>query len=80
MKKAFSLCMALMIAMLGCEDEPNRFNISAPYEINYYADTISGNMILTTVCNSLDNTCLSASTISLGKVDTTGLKKENWKK
>lgn len=61
MKKTFLVCMALMmIAMLGCENEPNRYNMSAPYEINYYADTISGYLILTTVCDYHDNTCLSA--------------------
>ena len=76
MKKIILVCMALMmIAMLGCENEPNRYNMSAPYEINYYADTISGYLILTTVCNYHDNTCLSASSISLGKVDTTEFKK-----
>lgn len=76
MKKIILVCMALMmIAMLGCENEPNRYNMSASYEINYYADTISGYLILTTVCNYHDNTCLSASSISLGKVDTTEFKK-----
>ena len=36
MKKTFLVCMALMmIAMLSCENEPNRYNMSAPYEINY---------------------------------------------
>lgn len=72
MKKTFLVCMALMmIAILGCENEPNRYNMSAPYEINYFADTISGYLILTTVCNNPDNTCLSAGSISLGRVDTT---------
>ena len=57
MKKTFLVCMALMmIAMLSCENEPNRYNMSASYEINYYADTISGYLILTTVCNNPDNT------------------------
>jgi hypothetical protein len=71
MKKTLFACMAsMMIVILGCENEPSRCNTSAPYEINFYADTISGYLILTTVCNNPDNTCLSASSISLGKVDT----------
>lgn len=76
MKQFFRMCIVsmVMMAMLGCENESNKYGMSAPYEINYYADTISGYLILTTVCNYPDNTCLSANSISLGKVETTELK------
>ncbi len=75
MKKTFCVCMALMMtAMLGCENEPNLYNMSAPYVINHYIDTISGQLILTTVCNSNDNKELSVSTLSLGKVDAIEIK------
>lgn len=47
MKKTLFACMAsMMIVILGCENEPSRYNTSAPYEINFYADTISGYLIL----------------------------------
>ena len=76
MKKLYLACMILvMMTMLGCENETNRNNMSTPYEINFYVDTISGYLILTTVCNYPDNTCLSANSISLGKIDTTEFKK-----
>ena len=65
----------VMMTMLGCENETNRNNMSTPYEINFYVDTISGHLILTTVCRYSDNTCLSANSISLGKIDTTEFKK-----
>jgi hypothetical protein len=72
MKKLFVVFTALMmIAMLGCKDESAKNGMSAPYEISHYVDTISGQLILTTVCNSNDNGELSVSTLSLGKVDST---------
>lgn len=41
MKKTFCVCMALMMtAMLGCENEPNLYNMSAPYVINHYRDVL----------------------------------------
>jgi hypothetical protein len=74
MKKMFFVCIAfMMMVIMGCENEPNRYNMSAPYEISHYVDTICGSLILTTVCNNPDNTCLSVSSLSLGKVDTTEL-------
>jgi hypothetical protein len=74
MKKTLFACMAsMMMVILGCENEPNRYNISSPYDINFYVDTISGHLILTTVCRYSDNTCLSANSISLGKIDSTEL-------
>lgn len=36
---------------------------NAPYDINYYSDTINGHIILTTVCNDKNN--ISVSTIEL---------------
>ena len=75
MKKMFLVCMASMLmAMLGCEDKPNKGEKTGPYEINFYADTMFGHLIITTVCNYPDKSCLSASSISLGKVDTTSSK------
>lgn len=72
MKKIFVVFMAIMmIAIMGCENESAKYSMSAPYEINHYIDTISGQLILTTVCNSNDNGELSVSTLSLGKVDST---------
>ena len=70
MKKMFVVFMALMmIAIVGCNDESVKYGMSAPYEINHYIDTISGQLILTTVCSSNDNRELSVSTLSLGMVD-----------
>lgn len=72
MKKMFVVFMALMmIAIMGCKDESVKYGMSSTYEINHYADTIAGYLIITTVCNSNDNKELSVSTISLGKVDST---------
>ncbi len=72
MKKIFVVFMAIMMfAILGCKNESAKYGMSAPYEINHYIDTISGQLILTTVCNSNDNRELSVSTLSLGKVDST---------
>jgi hypothetical protein len=74
MKKFFVVFMAIMmIAIMGCKDESAIYGngTSAPYEISHYIDTISGQLILTTVCNSNDNGELSVSTLSLGKVDST---------
>ena len=48
--------------------------MSAPYVIDHYIDTISGQLILTTVCNSNDNKELSVSTLLLGKVDAIEIK------
>ncbi len=74
MKKMIFACIAsMMIFIMACENESNRYNMSAPYEISHYVDTICGSLILTTVCNNPDNTCLSVSSLSLGKVDTTEL-------
>lgn len=71
MRKAFIVCLVLgMMTMLGCKKETNMYGLSASYDINYYVDTISGHLILTTVCNYTDNTGLSTCTISLGMVDT----------
>lgn len=76
MKKFFVVFMAIMmIAIMGCKDESAKYGTSAPYEISHYIDTISGQLILTTVCNSNDNGELSVSTLLLGKVDST-----NWSK
>ena len=72
MKKLFVVFTTLMmIALFGCKDESAKNGMSAPYEISHYIDTISGQLILTTVCNSNDNGELSVSTLSLGKVDST---------
>lgn len=69
MKKMLLVCMAfMMIAILGCKNEPTRNEKSAPYEVNYYVDTISGCVILTTVCHNHDNTSLSSNSIMLGKL------------
>lgn len=71
MKKMFCACVAsMMIIIMACENESNRYKMSAPYEISHYVDTICGSLILTTVCNNQDNTCLSVSSLSLGEVDT----------
>ena len=75
MKKLFIVFMALMmLSILGCKDESVHYGMSAPYEINHYADTIAGYLILTTVCNSNDNKELSVSTLSLGKIDAIEIK------
>lgn len=72
MKKILVVFMALFVlVLLGCKDESTKYGMSAPYEISHYIDTISGQLILTTVCNSKDNGELSVSTLSLGKVDST---------
>lgn len=74
MKKVFCACMVFMIiAILVGSIKLNKSNMLVPYEISHYVDTIYGSLILTTVCNNPDNTCLSVSSISLGKVDTTEL-------
>ena len=76
MKKLLLVCMAfMMIAILGCKNEPIKNKLSDPYEVNYYVDTISGYVILTTVCHNHDNTSLSANSIILGEVDKTDFKK-----
>lgn len=67
----FVFMAIMMIAIMGCKDELGKNDMSAPYEISHYIDTISGQLILTTVCNSNDNGELSVSTLSLGKVDST---------
>jgi len=81
MKNTFLVCFVLcMITFLGCKEDPYMYGMSAPYNVNFYIDTIADHVILTTVCNNSDNTCLSTNSISLGKVDTTELKSKLWKK
>lgn len=79
MKIIFVVFMTIMmIAIMGCKDESAIYygnDTSAPYEISHYIDTISGQLILTTVCNSNDNGKLSVSTLSLGQVDSTKIRK-----
>lgn len=81
MKKSLFVFMALMVmAILGCENESSRYSASTPYELSFYIDTISDHLILTTVCSYLDNSCLSTSSLSLGKIDSTEKTNDIWKK
>lgn len=72
MKNTFLVCMALMImTILGCSNDSIRYSTSNSYDVNFYIDTIADHVILTTVCSYPDNSCLSTSSLSLGKIDTT---------
>ena len=56
----------------GSERENNSENTASNYtnsnyDINYYLDTICGNVIITTVCDNKSN--LSVSSLLIGKVD-----------
>lgn len=79
MKKIFVVFIPLMIlAIMGFKDESAIYygnDTSAPYEISHYIYTISGQLILTTVCYSDDNSRLSVSTLSLGQVNSTEFRK-----
>lgn len=79
MKKIIVVFMTIMmIAIMGCKDESAIYygnDTSAPYEISHYIYTISGQLILTTVCYSDDNSRLSVSTLSLGQVNSTEFRK-----
>ena len=79
MKKSFLMCMAFMVmTILGCGDSVN-YSTSTPYEVSFYIDTIADHVILTTVCNYTDNSCLSTSSLSLGMVDSTKINSRLWK-
>ncbi len=70
MRKLFKLCVAsLLFIVLACSGETK--TPSGKYEIDHYADTIFGQIILTTVCHNEDNSAISASTLSLGHAEQT---------
>lgn len=63
------MCVAFMvIAILSCSGEKEK---PYSYEIKFYADTVCGHLILTSVCSSNNDGGLSISSMSLGKVDET---------
>lgn len=81
MKKMFLVCMALIVmTILGCGNESSRNPASTPYELSFYIDTIYDHLILTTVCSYPDNSCLSTSSLSLGRIDSIEKPNNIWKK
>jgi hypothetical protein len=78
MRKILLVCMAVFIvAISGCENASSfsESNKRRPnYNIEYYLDTIYGNVLISTICHN--NSDLSISTTLVGKVDT-GSEREN---
>ena len=72
MRKILLVCMAVFIvAISGCENASSfsESNKRRPnYNIEYYLDTIYGNVLISTICHN--NSDLSISTTLVGKVDT----------
>lgn len=71
MRKILLVCMAVfIIAISGCENASffSGSNKRRPnYNIEYYLDTICGNVIITTICDNKSD--LSVSSLLIGKVD-----------
>ncbi len=70
MRNLFKLCIvSLLFVVLACSGETK--TPSGKYVIDHYADTIFGQVILTTVCHNEDNSAISSSTLSLGRAELT---------
>ncbi len=68
MRNLFKLCIvSLLFVVLACSGETKI--PSGKYVIDHYADTIYGQVIITTICHNEDNSAISASTLSLGHVE-----------
>ena len=67
-KKEIMLLLSFLIVVAFCIYQCNSKNVvKAKYSIDHYIDTVAGNVILTTVCESDYN--ISSSTLILNKND-----------